>query len=89
VEKYRFYELEVLLLFGALVKWQVYVLGKKFKIITDCNSFIMTMKRKEIPIRVSKWAMYLQDSDYEIEHRSGSKMRHVHALNRVSFYTLT
>jgi len=33
--------------------------------------------------------MYLQDFDYEIEHRSGSKMRHVDALSRVSCYTLT
>jgi len=49
----------------------------------------MTMKKKEIPLRVSRWAMYLQDFDYEIEHRSGSKMRHVDALSRVSCYTLT
>jgi len=49
----------------------------------------MTMKKKEIPLRVSRWAMYLQDFDFEIEHRSGSKMRHVDALSKVSCYTLT
>jgi len=62
--KYHSYELEVLAVIGALVKWRVYVLGKKFKIITDCNAFNMTMKKKEFPLRVSGWAMYLQDFDY-------------------------
>ncbi|GBP06803.1 Transposon Tf2-8 polyprotein [Eumeta japonica] len=44
----------------------------------------MTMKKSEVPLRISRWAMMLQDFDYEIEHRSGSKMRHVDALSRVS-----
>jgi len=34
-EMYHSYELDVLAVIGALVKWRVYVLGKKFKIITD------------------------------------------------------
>ncbi|GBO99582.1 hypothetical protein EVAR_91285_1 [Eumeta japonica] len=50
----------------------------------DCNAFTMTMKKSEVPLRISRWAMMLQDFDYEIEHRSGSKMRHVDALSRVS-----
>jgi len=46
-EKYHSYELQVLAVIGALVKWRVYVLRKKFEIITDCNAFTMTMKKKE------------------------------------------
>jgi len=33
--------------------------------------------------------MYLQDFDYELEHRSGTKMRHVDALSRVVCFVLT
>jgi len=49
----------------------------------------MTMKKKEVPLRVARWAMFLQDYDYDIEHRSGTKMRHVDALSRVTCLVLT
>jgi len=88
-EKYHSYELEVLAVIGALMKWRVYVLGLKFKIVTDCNAFLMTMKKKDVPLRVARWALYLQDFDYQIEHRSGTRMRHVDALSRVSCFMLS
>nr|XP_044248468.1 uncharacterized protein LOC123002399 [Drosophila takahashii] len=75
-EKYHSYELEVLAIVEALKKWRVYLLGIKFKIITDSYAFIH--------LRVSRWPLFLQDYDYVIEHRSGSKMRNVDALSRVS-----
>ena len=56
--------------------------GMKVKIVTDCNAFGMTMKKDDVPLRVSGWALYLQNFDYVIEHQSGSKMRHVDALSR-------
>lgn len=34
-------------------------------------------------LRVERWAMFLQQFNYEIEHRSGTKMKHVDALSRV------
>lgn len=83
-ENYHSYELEVLAIIEALKKWRIYLLGIKFKIITDCNAFAMTMKKAEVPLRVSRWALYLQDFDYQIEHRSGTKMRHVDALSRIT-----
>jgi len=43
----------VLAIVQALKKWRVYLLGIKFKIITDCNAFSLTMKKRgEIPLRV-------------------------------------
>lgn len=88
-EKYDSYELEVLAIIGALVKWRIYVLGINFTIVTDCNAFKMTMNKKEVPLRVARWALYLQDFNYKIEHRSGLKMKHADALSRVScnFFT--
>jgi len=60
----------------------VYLLGRKFKIFTDCNSLTLTLNKKELNPRIARWALELQNYDYTLEHRSGSKMQHVDALSR-------
>lgn len=81
-KKYSSYELEVLAIVKALQKFRVYLLGKHFKIVTDCNAFAMTLNKKDLCTRIARWALLMQDFDYEVEHRSGSKMNHVDALSR-------
>ncbi|GFW44820.1 retrovirus-related Pol polyprotein from transposon 17.6 [Trichonephila clavipes] len=81
-EKYDSYELEVLAVINALKKFCVYLLGQHFKIVTDCPAFQKTMQKKELIIRIARWALQLQEFDYEIEHRVGSRMKHVDALSR-------
>jgi len=72
-----------------LDKWRVYVLGIKFTIVTDSNAFKMTMSQKEVPLRIARWALYLQDFNYKVEHRSGTQMKHADALCRVSCFFLS
>lgn len=60
-ERYHSYELEVLAIIEALKKWRVYLLGIPFKIVTDCNAFKMTMNKKDVPPRISRWALFMQD----------------------------
>lgn len=81
-EKYHSYELEVLAVIKAIKKFRVYLLGIKFKIISDCSAFKMTMSKKDLVTRVGRWALLLEEYDYEIEHRSGNRMGHVDALSR-------
>ncbi|GFX44876.1 transposon Tf2-9 polyprotein [Trichonephila clavipes] len=82
-EKYDSYELEVLAIINALQKFRVYLLGQHFKIVTDCSAFQKTMQKKEDLItRIARWALQLEEFDYEIEHRAGSRMKHVDALSR-------
>lgn len=83
-EKYHSFELEVLAVVEALRKWRIYVLGLHVKIVTDCNAFALTMRKQDVPPRISRWALFLQDFDYTIEHRFGTRMRHVDALSRLS-----
>lgn len=79
---YSSYELEVLAVINALNKLRVYLLNKHFKIITDCKAFSQTMEKKELSPKIARWALALQEFDYEVEHRSGTRMQHVDALSR-------
>ncbi|XP_073811783.1 uncharacterized protein [Musca autumnalis] len=80
--KYSSYELEVLAIVEALRKFRVYLIGLKFKLVTDCNAFTKTIEKKDIPTRVARWIMLLQEYDFYVEHRPGNQMRHVDALSR-------
>ncbi|GFU16232.1 transposon Ty3-I Gag-Pol polyprotein [Trichonephila clavipes] len=80
--KFISFELEVLAVVGALKKFRIYGLGTSFKTITDCDALVKTLSKKELNPRIARWALYLQEFNYTIEHRTGSKMAHVDALNR-------
>ncbi|GFW02873.1 transposon Tf2-6 polyprotein [Trichonephila clavipes] len=80
--KYTSFELEVLAVVEALKKFRIYVLGTSFKIISDCDALVKTLSKKELNPRIARWALYLQEFNYTIEHRTGSKMAHVDALSR-------
>lgn len=60
----------------------MYLLGISFKIVTDCRAFALTMNKKDLCVRVARWALLLQKFDYTIKHRPGKAMHHVDALSR-------
>lgn len=88
-QKYCSYELEVLAIIQALQKFRVYLLGSRFKIVTDCDAFTKTMYKKDICTRIARWALMLEEYDYAIEHRPGVQMRHVDALSRFPVMVIT
>ncbi|GFU91006.1 transposon Ty3-I Gag-Pol polyprotein [Trichonephila clavipes] len=45
-------------------------------------AFQKTMQKKELITRIARWELQLEEFDYEIEHRAGSRMKHVDALSR-------
>lgn len=53
-----------------------------FKIVTDCKAFSLTMNKKDLCVRVAKWALQLEEFNYTIEHRPRKSMAHVDALSR-------
>ena len=67
---------------NAIKRFHVYLLGITFKKITYCDSFILTLSMQNINPRISRWAMFVQSYDYEIEHHPGKQMGHVDALSR-------
>lgn len=80
--RYHSYELETLSIIYALRRFRTYLLGFKFKIITDCQALSLTLKKKETNPRIARWVLEMQNYDYVLEHRPGSRMLHVDALSR-------
>lgn len=82
--RYTSYELEALAIIEGIKKFRHYLYGNHFKIVTDCKAFQMTLNKKDLATspRVARWILFLQDYDFTIEHREGSRMKHTDALSR-------
>ncbi|XP_045500836.1 uncharacterized protein LOC123698286 isoform X4 [Colias croceus] len=48
----------------------------------DCSALTMTLQKKDLPPRVARWALLLEEYDYTIEHRPAARMKHADALSR-------
>ncbi|GFX32942.1 transposon Ty3-I Gag-Pol polyprotein [Trichonephila clavipes] len=48
----------------------------------ELEHFRRLCKEKDLITRIARWALQLEEFDYEIEHRAGSRMKHVDALSR-------
>ncbi|GBN98295.1 Pro-Pol polyprotein [Araneus ventricosus] len=59
-----------------------YYMRIPFKIVTDCSALEKTRQKKDLVTRVARWALLLEELDYVIEHRSGTRMTHVDAPSR-------
>ncbi|GBN43865.1 Transposon Tf2-9 polyprotein [Araneus ventricosus] len=81
-EKLSSYKLEVLSIFEALKKFRSYLLGTNIKIVTDCDAFQKTMQKRDLTPKIARWALLLEEFEYQVAHRSGQQMRHVDALSR-------
>ncbi|XP_070161395.1 uncharacterized protein [Polyergus mexicanus] len=81
-KKWCSYELEIVAIIKAVKKFRVYLLGIKFKIVTDCQAFQKTLSKENLPPKIARWALVLEEFEYDIEHRHGDRMKHVNALSR-------
>lgn len=57
-------------------------MGKPFTVITDCEAIAGNRMDKQLNPRVARWWLKLMSFDFQIVHRSGTKMNHVDALSR-------
>lgn len=81
-KNFHSYELETLAVVCSLRKFRVYLLGKEFKVITDCSALRSTFSKRDLIPRIARWWLTLQEFDCTVEYRAGTKMSHVDALSR-------
>jgi len=62
--RYHSFELEMMAIIYVLRRFRIYLQGLKFKIITDCNTLIQVLKKREINPRIERWALELQSYEY-------------------------
>ncbi|XP_036342827.1 uncharacterized protein K02A2.6-like [Rhagoletis pomonella] len=79
---YHAYELEVLAVVEACERFRMFLLGKHFTIVTDCEAITTAKITKPMAPRVARWLLKLLEYEYEIIHRAGSSMGHVDAMSR-------
>lgn len=81
-QRFHSFELETLAVVASLNRFRVYLLGVRFKIVTDCNALRTTLTKRDVIPRISRWWVQFQEYDCEIEYRPGVRMAHVDALSR-------
>lgn len=80
--KYHSYELETLAVLESLRHFRVYVVGIRFKLVTDCSAIRSAAVKRDLIPRIGRWWMELQEYDFIVEYRPASKMAHVDCLSR-------
>jgi exodeoxyribonuclease III len=79
---YHHYEKEALAIVWATAVFRPYVLGTKFKVITD-NVACTKLFAKNANNRLMRWVMSLQEFDIEFAHRKGSQHLDADGLSRM------
>ena len=82
--KYHSYELETLAIVRALQRMRVYLYGRPFKIYTDCAALRYTLTKKDLNPKIARWWLLIQEFEFEILYRPGTKMQHVDCLSRAA-----
>jgi hypothetical protein len=79
---YHQYEKEALAVIWATAVFKPYVIGTKFKVITD-NTAITRLYTKQQSARIIRWVLALQEFDIEFVHRKGTKCGDVDGPSRI------
>lgn len=71
-QRYFQTEREALALVWAVDKFKLYLLGKRFKLVTDCKPLHFLFKERAKPCaRIERWVMRLQSYNFEVVYEPG------------------
>ena len=83
--RYSTTEREALAVVDGIKRYQPYLSGAKFYVHTDHGSLSRLMNIKDPTGRLARWALQLQQYDFEILHRPGSSNGNADALSRRAY----
>ena len=83
-QRYSTVEKELLAIKLATNAFKVYLLGRKFTIVTDHRSLEWLDRLKENNARLTRWSLALQPFDYRVKHRPGIENGNADALSRIA-----
>lgn len=75
-------EKEALAIHYGTQHFRLYLLGRKFKIVTD-HSALRWLNSMEPKGRVARWLMDLQEFEFSVQHRAGKSHGNADALSRL------
>ena len=73
---------EALAIFYCIMKFEQYVAGYKFTVITDHHSLCYMSKMVSLGNRLARWTLYLQGFDFDIVYNPGKSHLDADALSR-------
>ena len=74
---------EALALVWAVEYFRVYLLGRKFTLVTDHCSLVYLKTVRNPKGRIARWLLHLSEYDWSIEHREGSRHGNADGLTRM------
>ncbi len=77
-------EREALAIVWAVKTFRPYLYGHYFTIVTDHSALKWLMTCTNPSGRLQRWALTLQEHNFEIQHKPGKAMGHVDALSRLT-----
>ena len=80
--RYATIEKECLAIVWALKQFRIYLYGMPFVIETDHKPLIWLQKMKDTNQRLTRWAITVQQYQYEIRHRPGVQHGNADGLSR-------
>lgn len=85
--KYYSSRLELFAVIWSFSRLHPYLLGIRFTVVMDCQSLVYLNIHKTDKPQIARRFEILQEFDFEVKFRPGSRMAHVDALSRVALPT--